>query len=316
VGRRLSPAGRRRLRTAGAPAASLVLFFLALTGCSAGRAPAASDAGAPPGPPAGARTTTAAEQSLLYEAEQELQRRCMTAAGFRFWITSEHPLPEARDFPYVVDDLGWARRYGYGGVLQPRIERLRREDPNRVYLRGLPEERRRAAVAALNGTRDGKGLRAELPGGVVMGHSSRGCQVTAWRELYEDVRGWYTASTLVNNFGGLRRQRVAAEPEYGAAMRSWSACMREHGFPYRDPLEARAAFLSRQGTAHAVERAREVRTAVQEARCAQDTGLNAVVRRLDRHHDRLLRREHRAAVERVETLRAAALPRARAVLAR
>ncbi|MGX1135723.1 hypothetical protein RKD49_007913 [Streptomyces glaucescens] len=298
---------RRVVTVAGSMGALLTL--LAVTGYSCARGPAGRGTAAVPAPPA----TTAAARSLLHDAEQELQRRCMNAAGFRFWPTPENPLPEARDFPYVVDDEQWAGRYGYGSVLEPRIQRLRSQDPNQVYFRGLPEDRRRAALTALNGPRDQKGLRVALPGGMVMGHSTGGCRVTAWRTLYGDVPGWYTASTLVANLSDLRRQRVTAAPEFTEAVRMWSACMREHGFPYKDPAETRGAFLGRKA---APDRAREVRVAVQEARCARSSGLASAAQRLDRRYDRELRREHRAAVERVEGLRAAALPRARAVLGR
>lgn len=305
--RRPGRSGRRRLTTTALAGTALLL---AVTGYAGAGAPAGG--GTEPAPP-GTVAITTAQRSLLHDAEQELQRRCMTAAGFRYWAKPENPLPEARDFPYVVDDTQWAGRYGYGSVLEPRVRALRSQDPNRVHLGGLSPERRHAAVTALNGTADGQGLRAELPGGAVVGHSGNGCRVTAWRALYGDVAGWYAASTLVDNLGGVRRQRVTAEPEFAAAVRAWSACMREHGLPYRTPREARDAFLGGKG---APDRAREVRVAVREARCAHDSGLAAVARRLDHHHDRELRREHHTAVERVERLQAAALPRARAVLGR
>ncbi|MFJ8645916.1 hypothetical protein ACIRNI_07310 [Streptomyces sp. NPDC093546] len=316
MGRRLS---RNRRRRPSAAVLSGIALLLALTGCSAERSPAGAAEGPAPRPAAGTPTgpvappAGAARRNLLYDAEQELQRRCMAAAGFRFWATPENPLPEAREFPYVVDDERWAERYGHGSGFAPRIQRLRRQDPNQVYLRGLTADRRQAAVAALNGPREGEELRAELPGGVVVAHSARGCRAEAWRTLYGDAGEWYAANTLVGNLDGLRRLRVTADPRYATAVRAWSACMRAHGFAYEDPLEARAASLGRK---NAPDRALEVRAAVQEARCAHSSGLAAVARRLDRDHDRELRREHRAAVERVERLRAAALPRARAVLGR
>ncbi|MFJ3819176.1 hypothetical protein [Streptomyces sp. NPDC090056] len=300
--------GRRRLTTT---ALAGTVLLLAVTGYVSAGAPAGEGKTAAPTETVAA--TTAVGRSLLHDAEQELQRRCMTAAGFRYWAKPENPLPEARDFPYVVDDAKWAGRYGYGSVLEPRVEALRRQDPNRVYLGGLPPERRHATVTALNGTTDGQGLRAELPGGAVVGHSGNGCRVTAWRTLYADVAHWYAANTLVGNLGGIRQQRVTAEPEFAAAVRAWSACMREHGLPYRTPREARDTFLGGKGAA---DRAREMRVAVREAQCAHDSGLASVAQRLEHHHDRELRREYRTAVERVEQLRAAALPRVRAVLGR
>ncbi|MFC7846375.1 hypothetical protein [Streptomyces sp. NPDC057382] len=286
------------------------LFLLLAAGCSGGpaggRAPEAAGTSSTAGP------ATARERSLLYDAEQELQRRCMRAAGFRFWAVPEDPLPEARDFPYVIDDPAWAKRYGYGSALETRVSRLRAEDPNQVYLRGLPDDRRRAAITALNGTRR-EGLRAELPGGAVIGHSATGCRAKAWRTLYGDLSAWYAASTLVDNLGALTQQRVTAHPDFTRAAEKWSACMRADGLRYRDPAQARTEFLGHHGTR---DTAREVRVAVREARCARSSGLSSVARRLDRRYGRELRDEHRAEVDLVERLRADALPRARTVLAR
>ncbi|MFI8193444.1 hypothetical protein ACIF8T_32505 [Streptomyces sp. NPDC085946] len=295
-------------RSAATAVAGLALLVAA--GCSDG--PAAGSGPEAVRAPSTARPTTAQERTLLYDAEQELQRRCMRAAGFRFWAVPENPLPEARDFPYVIDDPQWAKRYGYGSLFEERIERLRAEDPNQVYLRGLPDDRRRAAIAALNGT-GREGLRAELPGGVVIGHSATGCRAKAWRTLYGDLSAWYAASTLVDNLNALTQQRVTAHPDFTRTSGEWSACMRANGLPYRSPAQARAEFL---GHGEARDTAREVRVAVQEARCARSSGLSSAARRLDRRLGRELRREHRAEVDLVERLRADALPRARTVLAR
>jgi hypothetical protein len=144
-----SPAGRppSRRRSAVRPggpvwAALLLATAVTVTGCAGGPPPQRAPAAQPPagtqpaGPaPRTTATATAPERSLLHRAEQELLRSCMAAAGFRFRPVPENPLPEARDFPYVVDDVRWAQRYGYGGVLRERARRLRDQDPNRVYLR-------------------------------------------------------------------------------------------------------------------------------------------------------------------------------------
>ncbi|URN17511.1 MULTISPECIES: hypothetical protein [Streptomyces] len=286
------------------------------TGCAGGPVadggPVAAEKPEATPTPSAARPTTARERSLLHDAEQELQRRCMRAAGFRLWAVPENPLPEARDFPYVVDDPTWAKRYGYGSLFEERIRRLRAEDPNRVYLRGLPVDRQRAAIAALNGSGREK-LRAELPGGVVIGHSTTGCRVEAWRTLYGDVTAWFAAKTVVDNLGALTRQRVTTDPDFTRAMGKWSVCMRGNGLPYRSPAQARAEFL---GTDEPGDTAREVRVAVQEAGCARSSGLASTVQRLEDRHGREVRREHRAEVDLVERLRTGALPSARTVLAR
>ncbi|MGK5499721.1 hypothetical protein [Streptomyces sp. URMC 125] len=310
-----------RARASRIPARSLLAaLLLAGAGCTA---PPAADSASEPRDGAARQDTSAPRAAgripaddlgLLHEAEQELQRRCMAAKGFRLWPVPEEPLPEARDFPYVVDDPAWAQRYGYGSSLEERAGHLRAEDPNRVYLRGLPEERRQAAITALNGSRSDPGqLRAVLPGGAVVGHSATGCRAESWRELYGDLSGWFEARNVVANLGAPRHRRVTAEPEYARSVAAWSACMEAAGLPYEDPADSRAEFL---GEDRPRDAAREKRAAVREARCALSSGLSSVAARLDRHHDRALRREHRTAVDRLERLRAAALPRARDVLAR
>ncbi|MEU4356236.1 hypothetical protein [Streptomyces virginiae] len=103
--RRPGRIGRRRLTTTALAGTALLL---AVTGYVSAGAPAGE--GGAPAPAGTVVATTAAGRSLLHDAEQELQRRCMTAAGFRYRAKPENPLPEARDFPYVVDDAQWAGR--------------------------------------------------------------------------------------------------------------------------------------------------------------------------------------------------------------
>ncbi|MET9516511.1 hypothetical protein [Streptomyces sp. NPDC002994] len=300
-------------RNALVAAAALLALQLLSTGCSGARTAATAPQKTSGAATTAARPSTTGELTLLHDAEQELRRRCMAAAGFRYWAESAKPMPESREFPYVVDDPAWASQYGYGSTLNARIGRLRAKDPNQVYLRGLSQERRRAAITALNGTRtDSQQLTSRLPSGMVMGHSATGCRAEAWQKLYGDLPGWYAASTLVANLKAHRYERVLADPEFGRAVTKWSTCMRASGHAYRDPSQSKAEFLRDAKTG---DLAAETRVAAQEARCALSSGLSAVAVRLDRRHDQALRQEHREAVDRVERLRTNALPRARDVLA-
>lgn len=103
--------------------------------------------------------------------------------------------------------------------------------------------------------------------------------------------------------------------EFKAAVKKWSACMRQRGLHYTDPDRARAAFVA-PGTApeNTARRRQEVRTAVAEAECAHDTGFTTVVERLDRRYDAQLRNRYRAEVSNRLRMENAALPRARALL--
>src|SRR4051794_25468603 len=58
----------------------------------------------------GPRSITHADTELLYTAEQLLIKACMRRAGFTYHPAPRNPVPGYRDFPYVVDDVDWARR--------------------------------------------------------------------------------------------------------------------------------------------------------------------------------------------------------------
>ena len=57
-------------------------------------------------------------------------------------MTDASPLPDDQQFPYVLTDIGWAARHGYGSDLERQAERLRQGDPNTVYLLSLTPQRR------------------------------------------------------------------------------------------------------------------------------------------------------------------------------
>ncbi|QMV24002.1 hypothetical protein GQS52_21915 [Streptomyces sp. SCUT-3] len=295
-------------------AVSALLCLAATTGCGgAGEAGGAArkDGAAREADGTAPRPLTAREKSLLYDAEQTLVQQCMREAGFRLWKTPENPLPEHRDFPYAVDDADWAREHGYGSGLRQRVERLRAEDPNRRYLQGLSPQRRQAAVTALNGTDPQDGPHATLPMGAQVSRSSEGCTSAAQRELYGDLDAWFTAQMITDTLPSIRRARVLDDAAYTTAVGKWSSCMRRRGHDHADPGEARAAFAEPHGTAPS---RREVRTAVDEAECAADSGLAATARRLDRHHGRRLDEQYRGEIRDRTRLERAALPRARSAV--
>ncbi|MFJ5731746.1 hypothetical protein [Streptomyces paradoxus] len=178
----------------------------------------------------------------MHDTEQDLLRQCMRQEGFRLWKVPLEPVPEQREFPYVVDDVKWAREHGYGSDIRQRAERLRAEDPNRRYFEGLSSERRAAAKAALHGRDRSGGPSVTLPGGGVVRRSGDGCTAQAQTRLYGDFARWFRAKTFTDNLTGLRMARVTAEPAFRKAVKNWSSCMRGTGHAYDDPGQARRAF--------------------------------------------------------------------------
>lgn len=251
---------------------------------------------------------TAREKSLLYDAEQAMVQSCMARKGFQVWKVPENPVPEDRSFPYVVDDVAWAQRHGYGSDVRRRIDQVRRTDPNRRYLQSLPPHRRTQAVDAYSGRT--RGLEVRLPTGAIAGRSTDGCLAETEGQLYGGLGKWFRAKAVTNSLASIRRANVFADSQFRESTRQWAACMRQHGHRYTAPSQARAAFAFDK----AKGQEEEVRTAVDEARCAHSSGLSATAQRLDARYDKRLRKQYRAAVDSRLQLEWAALPRARAIL--
>ncbi|MBB5938181.1 hypothetical protein [Streptomyces zagrosensis] len=269
--------------------------------------------GSRPVPVSEAHPLSAEEKTVLHAAEQVLLRDCMRRQGFKYQVTSENPLPEAREFPYVVDDLAWAAEHGYGSGLQRALEKIKENDPNQRYFRSLPPERRTAALTAANGPRP-KGLTARSPDGMVLSRSDQGCQSEAERTLYGDLKGWFQTQVTVDSLPGLRHQRVRADRRFTTAVRKWSGCMHTAGHPYATPDNARAALTSSAPRQPAPSH-QEVRLALAEARCAAESGFSKTIAGLDRHYEKELRRQYRTAVHTSAQLQLGALPRARKITA-
>jgi hypothetical protein len=281
-------------------AVAAVLLMLPLAGS------AAPTVGPSAGPPRGPAAVATVDRPTLDLAEQLLIRECMVRHGFRLWVGEPRPEDEQRTFPYVVDDVDWARRHGFGSDLAAAAQALRRNDPNQRYFDGLPPDRRAAALVALNGARP-EGLEARLPSGGVVRRSAEGCRSEAERRLYGDLQAWYRARRVVANLSVVRSGLVLADPAFAAALPAWARCMRGHGYPVDSPSHLRRTVAD--GTRDA-----EVAAAVAEATCAAD-GLAATARDLDARHGADLAQRYRSDIDTKHRLELAAAPRARAIVA-
>lgn len=245
------------------------------------------------------------DRPTLDLAEQLLIRACMARHGFPLWLGAPPPEDEQRKFPYVVDDVDWARRHGFGGGIVAAAQARRRDDPNQRYFEDLPPARRAAALVALNGARP-EGLEARLPSGGVVRRSAESCRSEAERELYGDLPAWYRAHRVVANLSIVRSGRVLADPAYAAALPAWARCMRRHGYPVDSPADLRRTVADRGRDA-------EVAAAVAEATCAAG-GLAATARKLDARYAAELAQLYRSDIETERRLELAAAPRARAIV--
>ncbi|GLZ14435.1 hypothetical protein Acsp04_46700 [Actinomadura sp. NBRC 104425] len=258
-----------------------------------------------------ARPLTEQEKDLLHDAEELLTHSCMAARGFKTWVVPRRPLPEDRDFPYVVDDVEWASRHGYGSDIQAQRERLRASDPNRRYFAGLSPAQRQRALDALHGRRSARRLEVKTPNGMTVGRIDDGCTAQAQKKLYGDLKVWFRVSTITEALTSLQQRQTTADAEFAKSVKEWSRCMKERGFNYSDPNAARASFM-KPGKAR--PRKTEVRTAVAEAGCARSSGLSSTAQRLEQRYGERLRRTYADDVRTRMRLEVAALERARSIV--
>ncbi|MFD6289234.1 hypothetical protein [Streptomyces sp. NPDC060205] len=253
---------------------------------------------------------TPQEKSLLYTAGQLLLRDCMGKRGFEYFPVKENPVPEAREFRYVLTDLTWAQKHGYGSDIQRELAKVRETDPNQRYFHSLPAKRRAVALTAVNGS-DPLSVTAKAPDGVVLRRSAQGCQSEVYRTLYGDLEAWFQATVTDDALAELRYSRVTADPRFAEAVKPWSTCMRTAGHPYASPTKLREALRPSQ---RPLPREEEIEIAVAEARCANDSGLARTTRALDRQYAQNLLKQYHSAVDTRRRLQLAALQRARSIV--
>jgi hypothetical protein len=238
------------------------------------------------------RELTESEQILVRRAEQTLVQKCMAAKGFTYWIG---PLPTVDDLKgdgYVLTDVGWAKRHGYGSRLQEKVQDLQRDDPNHAYANALPRTERVRYSETLEGGPSGVMLTAELPGGGTIRTPRDSCLSDAKDQLYGDFEAWFRAEKTATNLTPLYVPALVEDQRFTGAVEAWSACMRDAGHDYPDPSTVREKLPElTAGLTEEKAYAAEVGLAVAEATCATETSLAETARALDlEYRDKKLRR--------------------------
>ncbi|KOG31371.1 hypothetical protein [Streptomyces resistomycificus] len=269
-----------------------VIVALTSVGCSAtashdgGRADSggtgAGSVDATPGSEAVGRELTDAEQILVQRAEARLVKTCMESKGFKYWAWSPLTVDDLKGGGYVLTDVTWAKKNGYGGRLADRLQHVQRDDPNSKYANALPEQERIRYSRTLEGGPSSGMLSAELPAGGTVRTPRHGCQAEAGNRLYGDFETWFRAEKIATNLSPLYVPALLKDRRFGRAVEQWSTCMRQAGHPYADPPSVRRQLPSlTQGLSSARAHAAEVELAVAEATCATTTPLGDTARTLD-----------------------------------
>ena len=66
----------------------------------------------------------------------------MQRQGFRYWPVPVASVAERKVGAYAVDDIGWARQYGYGRPFDTAAMKTHRDHPNITYATALPKKER------------------------------------------------------------------------------------------------------------------------------------------------------------------------------
>ncbi|SEP49730.1 hypothetical protein [Amycolatopsis saalfeldensis] len=253
-------------------------------------------------------TVSAADENTLDLAEQLLIRDCMGKAGFEYFVVPENAVPDNKEFPYVLTDVAWARKHGYGNDVQ---HQLRAADRNRSYFATLPAARQQAANVAEYGASP-TGVTAKMPDGPVYTHSQQGCQASAERTLYGDLQSWFQAKMFALDLTEMKVDKVKADSRYTAATAAWATCMKAAGHPFDNPDKLR---VSLPDTDEMKPAASEVQLAVTEATCANSTVLATVAATLDAEYTTRLDQTYASDVDKHRWLQLSALPAARTMVA-
>ncbi|MET9683371.1 hypothetical protein [Streptomyces coeruleorubidus] len=290
----------------------LLLVSAVITGCDSAKHPPAK-AGSPS--TGGARQLTDAEQLRISDAQQRLIGVCMRRQGFEFWEAQRLSLEESRTLGYVLDDVAWAREYGYGSRLQAKDAAARAANPNLSYRKRLSEQRRQAYDEALDGGVDVPVMVVEIPGGGSVRKQMGGCVAESEKKLYGDPREWFRAEKTAGHLRALYVPRVLADQRFSAAQKAWSRCMKRSGYDYKDPGASRQSAVAQSDRAaepKVFEAERKL--AVADATCAKGTDLRSIGEERESHYVAQLRDGYGEALDAYLRLQHQALDRAKKIV--
>ncbi|MEU8679641.1 hypothetical protein [Streptomyces sp. NPDC048560] len=228
------------------------------------------------------RDLTVPEEMEIEYAEHALVKECMESKGFKYWMGTVVSVDARKAGRYVIDDVAWAKKYGYGRPFDEAAEKDRREHPNVRYPNGLPKKDRIRYNVALNGEFDDV-LRVELPAGGTIGTPRTGCWAGAQTQLYGDLKSWSEAKKTVTGLTPLYVPDILADERMKKAVGAWSHCMKKSGRPFASPDDLREKRIALTAGMNSPDAGKfEIDLAVTEATCAAQTSLGKTARTLER----------------------------------
>lgn len=257
------------------------------------------------------RDLTVAEEVEVDRGEEKLVERCMERQGYRYWPRPVASVAERKAGVYVVDDIDWARRYGYGRSFDIVAEETRRSHPNVIYHNALPKQERIRYSLALDGDFNND-ISVELPSGGTVRTPREGCYAEARERLYGDYPTWTRVKKTVTGLTPLYVPRILRDERLVTAVKAWSRCMNESGNPFKSPDEIRQKRDSLvKGMNASQAQSAEVKLAVAEAECALRISLGETARSLEDEYREKTLRDYPEEFAAYQQMRMTALSRAR-----
>jgi hypothetical protein len=261
------------------------------------------------------RELTDAEMVLIERAEQLLVGACVEKAGFKYWPAPVMSVEERRSRGYVLSDVDWARKYGYGGQLEKKAEKIRRSDPNNAYANSLPEAERIRYSKTVDGDPSKGMLSVELPAGGTVQTPRDGCWADTRERLYGDRATWFRVKKIATSLTPLYVPDLVKDKRLVNAVEAWARCMRAAGHDYADPNEiSDKRYALTAGLSPARAHATEVELAVAEATCAVETSLARTARALEGEYRTKKLRRYSDDIAQYQRMRLTALARAKDVI--
>jgi hypothetical protein len=159
-----------------------------------------------------------ARKHVLDTAEEQLNKRCMTARG-QAYQPFVPPLVAGSDEERALD-LPRRRVEGYG--LAPGASPPPSAAPN--------ADRPQYQQALFGDDRHQQGL--QLPSGAVLSYPTAGCLAESRAALYGDVVRWARTVSIPQIFDNDLRSQVKNAPELAEANSRWASCIATAGHPY------------------------------------------------------------------------------------
>jgi hypothetical protein len=257
------------------------------------------------------RDLTVAEEVEVDRAEEKLVEKCMERQGHPYWPVPVAGIEQRKAGVYVVDDVDWARRYGYGRPFDIAAEEAQRSSPNATYHNSLPKQERIRYSRALGGDFEDD-ISVELPAGGTVRAPREGCIAEAQERLYGDHPTWFRVKKTVTGLTPLYVPRIHRDMRLVTAVTAWSRCMNESGNPFKNPDEIRQKRESLvKGMNASQAQSAEVKLAVAEAECARKTSLGKTARSLEAEYREKTLRDYSEEFATYQQMRMTALSRAR-----